>query len=142
MTGLPEYRNGVSVISPTMLCISLTCVILQGLLIDYGYLVPKPKAFLSSLSLDTSSEPFSLSSLPPLPASHPAMIEWRAMTVIALDRLRDGINDRLDLKGSGALSLPQVLESATWKGGREVAKRLRPKTGGPPINVVSDGTVF
>lgn len=65
------------------------------------------------------------------------------MTVIALDRLRTGINARLGLTGTpDALSLPQVLESATWKGGREIAKKLRPKTGGPPVNVLSDGTVF
>lgn len=41
-----------------------------------------------------------------------------------------------------ALSLAQVLESATWKGGREIAKLTRPETGGPPIDIESDGTVF
>ncbi|KAF8332420.1 DUF1688-domain-containing protein [Cantharellus anzutake] len=40
------------------------------------------------------------------------------------------------------LSLPQILESATWKGGREIAKQKRPSTGGPPIDIESDGTVF
>jgi hypothetical protein len=34
-----------------------------------------------------------------------------------------------------------VLESATWKGGREVAKEKR-LGGGPPIEIKSDGTVF
>jgi hypothetical protein len=40
------------------------------------------------------------------------------------------------------LTLAQVLESATWKGGREIAKQKRPETGGPPIDIESDGTVF
>jgi Protein of unknown function (DUF1688) len=40
------------------------------------------------------------------------------------------------------LSLAQVLESATWKGGREIAKQRRPGAGGPPIDIESDGTVF
>ena len=48
---------------------------------------------------------------------------------------------RKELK-SPNLSLAQVLESATWKGGREIAKEKRPETGGPPIDIESDGTVF
>jgi len=40
------------------------------------------------------------------------------------------------------LTLAQVLESATWKGGREIAKEKRPESGGPPIEIISDGTVF
>jgi hypothetical protein len=40
------------------------------------------------------------------------------------------------------LTLAQVLEAATWKGGREIAKMKRPETGGPPIEIESDGTVF
>jgi hypothetical protein len=36
-----------------------------------------------------------------------------------------------------------VLEAATWKGGREIAKTLRADTGGgPPLEIISDGTVF
>lgn len=41
------------------------------------------------------------------------------------------------------LTTAQVLESATWKGGREIAKEKRgSQGGGPPIEIVSDGTVF
>ena len=40
------------------------------------------------------------------------------------------------------LTLAQVLESATWKGGREIAKERRSETSGPPIDIQSDGTVF
>ncbi|CAN0297578.1 unnamed protein product, partial [Ectocarpus sp. 12 AP-2014] len=36
----------------------------------------------------------------------------------------------------------QMLEGGTWKAGRYMAKMLRPQTCGPPIEIVSDGTVF
>jgi len=38
--------------------------------------------------------------------------------------------------------LPKVLEAGTWKLGREIAAELRPDSKGPPINIISDGTVF
>lgn len=55
------------------------------------------------------------------------------------DRIASAIRQRLD---EPSLTLAQVLESATWKGGREIARRKRPGTGGPPIDIESDGTVF
>ncbi|KZT22894.1 DUF1688-domain-containing protein [Neolentinus lepideus HHB14362 ss-1] len=114
MTGLPEYRNG-------------------GLLIDFGVLALKQNA------LPASSYPDPLTSIPRLVPSHPAIVEWRALTVIGLDRIADAIRTRLS---APQLSLAQVLESATWKGGREIARHRRPETGGPPIEIESDGTVF
>jgi hypothetical protein len=57
------------------------------------------------------------------------------------DRIAEQIRAKLDLSRE-QLSLAQVLESATWKGGREIAKEKRPESGGPPIEIVSDGTVF
>lgn len=57
------------------------------------------------------------------------------------DRTADAIRSKLGLTVD-QLSLAQVLESATWKGGREIAKEKRPATGGPPIDLVSDGTIF
>lgn len=75
--------------------------------------------------------------LPPLPASHSAIVEFRAVTVIMLDRIAAAVNQKL----GADLVLAQVLESATWKGGREIAKKKR-ADGGPPINVLLDGTVF
>jgi len=116
MTGLPEYRNG-------------------GLLVDLGVLSLKPLAIPASYYPSASSE------IPRLPPSHPAIVEWRAMTVIELDRIAEQIRVRLNLSEE-QLTLAQVLESATWKGGREIAKEKRPETGGPPIDIVSDGTVF
>ncbi|KAJ3563947.1 hypothetical protein NP233_g8612 [Leucocoprinus birnbaumii] len=112
MTGLPEYRNG-------------------GLLVDLGVLTLKPDV----LPKDPKS------GLPFAPPSHPAIVEWRAMTVIELDRIADLIRSELGLTPA-QLTLAQVLEAATWKGGREIARIKRPETGGPPIEIESDGTVF
>ena len=57
------------------------------------------------------------------------------------DRIAAGIRAYFQMDGK-QLTLAQVLESATWKGGREIAKQKRPETGGPPIDIESDGTVF
>jgi hypothetical protein len=57
------------------------------------------------------------------------------------DRIANLIRSELGLSKS-QLTLAQVLEGATWKGGREIAKIKRPVTGGPPIEIESDGTVF
>ncbi|TFY82108.1 hypothetical protein EWM64_g1910 [Hericium alpestre] len=116
LTGLPEYRNG-------------------GLLVDLGVLTLKQSAISSSFYSDGSS------GIPRLPPSHPAIIEWRAMTVIELDRIAEQIRQKLGLSAE-QLTLAQVLESATWKSGRQIAKELRPESGGPPIDIQSDGTVF
>ncbi|KAJ2914581.1 hypothetical protein MD484_g5816, partial [Candolleomyces efflorescens] len=112
MTGLPEYRNG-------------------GLLVDLGVLTLKDGA----LPIDPQS------GLPHAQPSHPAIVEWRAMTVIELDRIATAIRKALNLT-EDQLTLAQILESATWTGGREIAKQKRPQTGGPPIEIDSDGTVF
>lgn len=58
------------------------------------------------------------------------------------DRIADEIRKQLGGLTREQLSLAQVLESATWQGGREIAKAKRPATGGPPIESDSDGTVF
>jgi len=114
LTGLPEYRNG-------------------GLLVDFGVLSLRPTALSASCFPDASSR------IPRLSPSHPAIIEWRAMTVIELDRIAELIRKELNFPN---LNLAQVLESATWKGGRQIAKEKRPNTGGPPIEIESDGTIF
>lgn len=57
------------------------------------------------------------------------------------DRMAALIRKKLGISDSD-LTLAQILESATWKGGREIAKQKRPETGGPPIEIESDGTVF
>lgn len=121
MTGLPEYRNG-------------------GLLVDFGLLKPRIPDLMKSFSLDVpaSGELPSLLQLPPFHASHSAIVEFRAVTIIMLDRIAQGIRQKVGFE----LSLPQVLEAGTWKAGREIAKKLRPDTSGPPFGIVTDGTVF
>jgi hypothetical protein len=56
------------------------------------------------------------------------------------DRIAESIRQVLGVSAE-QLSLAQVLESATWKGGREIARQKRAQ-GGPPIEIESDGTVF
>jgi hypothetical protein len=68
------------------------------------------------------------------------IVEWRALTVALLDRLAERMRRRLGLDAS-ALPLAKVLEGGTWSAGRRIARQKRPD-GGPPLRVISDGTVF
>lgn len=68
------------------------------------------------------------------------IVEWRALTVILLDRIAATIRKKLNMT---AIELPlvKVLQGGTWAAGRKIALELR--TGGiPPIKIDSDGTVF
>jgi len=40
------------------------------------------------------------------------------------------------------LPLVKILEGGTWTAGRKIAMEKRPDTSGPPIAIISDGTVF
>lgn len=75
-----------------------------------------------------------------LPADHPAIVEWRALTVALLDRLAELVRARLGLDAA-ALPLARVLEGGSWAAGRRIARAMRPD-GGPPLTLASDGTVF
>jgi hypothetical protein len=68
------------------------------------------------------------------------VIEWRALTVALLDLLAGQVREKLGLSPS-ELPLARVLEGGSWSAGRAIARELRPD-GGPPLRVVSDGTVF
>ena len=68
------------------------------------------------------------------------VVEWRALTVALLDRLADGLRQRLGLDAK-SLPLAKVLEGGTWAAGRALARERR-SDGSPPVKVVSDGTVF
>jgi hypothetical protein len=68
------------------------------------------------------------------------VVEWRALTVALLDRLAVLMRQRLGLDAE-ALPLAKVLQGGTWAAGRHIARQLR-SDGGPPLAVVSDGTVF
>ena len=67
-------------------------------------------------------------------------MEWRALTVALIDRLADGVREQLGLTPA-ELPLARVLQGGTWSAGRYLARQLRPD-GGPPLQVISDGTVF
>jgi hypothetical protein len=74
------------------------------------------------------------------PVEGPLVVGWRALTVALLDEIAPMVRERLGVSAE-AFPLARVLEGGTWAAGRRIAARLRPG-GGPPIAVISDGTVF
>jgi hypothetical protein len=50
------------------------------------------------------------------------------------------VRQRLGRDGN-LLPLPKILQGGTWAAGRAIAQRLR-ADGSPPLQVISDGTVF
>jgi hypothetical protein len=68
------------------------------------------------------------------------VVGWRALTVALLDSIAPMVRERLGVTAE-AFPLARVLEGGTWAAGRRIAKTLR-ADGGPPIAVISDGTVF
>ena len=81
------------------------------------------------------------------PAATPArsaldepVVEWRALTVALLDRLAERVRTRLG-KNARDFPLACVLEGGSWAAGREIAFERRPD-GSPPLQIVSDGTLF
>jgi hypothetical protein len=95
-----------------------------GLLIDLGVLVPKHPGVLAE----------------PHPGTSEPVVEWRALTVALIGELADRIRNKLGMSAAD-LSLPKILEGGTWSAGRKIAAELRPG-GGPPLHVISDGTLF
>lgn len=68
------------------------------------------------------------------------VVEWRALTVALLDEIGSLIRKRLG-RTRDELPLAKVLEGGTWAAGRRIAAQKR-EGGGPPLTIVSDGTVF
>jgi hypothetical protein len=95
-----------------------------GLLVDLGVLNPR--------------EPLSRSAVHAVAA--PLVVGWRALTVALLDRLAPLVRERLGLTPR-QFPLASMLEGGTWAAGRLIARELR-ADGGPPIHIMSDGTVF
>ncbi len=95
-----------------------------GLLLDFGALTLKDEA-----DWARKHDP-----------SSPLVIEWRALTVALLDIIAVKVRGRLGL-GAAELPLAKVLEGGTWAAGRRIAREKR-ADGGPPLTIVSDGTVF
>jgi hypothetical protein len=72
--------------------------------------------------------------------SDPLIVAWRAMTVALLDRLAPLVRARLGV-AEADFPLARMLEGGTWVAGRRIAAERR-AGGGPPFNIISDGTVF
>jgi Protein of unknown function (DUF1688) len=94
-----------------------------GLCVDLGLLQPKHVGVLEEAHSPDSE----------------VIVEWRSLTVILLDRIADTIRQKLGMDGE-SLPLAKVLEGGTWAAGRKIAAELR--DGSPPIQIISDGTVF
>ncbi|KAL3478153.1 hypothetical protein BJX99DRAFT_256703 [Aspergillus californicus] len=114
-TGLPEYRNG-------------------GLFVDLGVLQLKETTLQAGLEISQQE-------IPGFEATSDVIVEWRAMTVALLDKLHDSVGEYFRQRGT-TLSLAQMLEAGTWKGGRELAAKYRPGTMSSPILIEGDGTLF
>jgi hypothetical protein len=95
-----------------------------GLLLDLAVLTPK-NAALARTTLGVGDEP---------------VVEWRALTVMLLDRLAERVRAKLGLDAA-SFPLAKVLEGGTWAAGRRIAAEKRPG-GAPPLTIASDGTVF
>jgi hypothetical protein len=95
-----------------------------GLFIDLDLLTPRDPD-LAKIPLTVDSEP---------------VVEWRALTVALLDRIAPLVKNQLGI-AHDAIPLGSILEGGTWAAGRKAAKSKRPD-GGPPLTIVSDGTVF
>ena len=70
----------------------------------------------------------------------PLVVGWRGLTVALLDRIAPLVRERLGVEAQD-FPLARVLEGGTWAAGRKLAGEHR-KDGGPPLIVISDGTVF
>ncbi len=68
------------------------------------------------------------------------IIEWRALTVYLLDQIGAKVQTALG-KTPAEFPLAKVLEGGTWWAGRFLAREKR-ADGSPPLNIISDGTVF
>ena len=95
-----------------------------GLLLDKGLLTLKDEAMLS-----TPHQPNST-----------LIIEWRALTIVLLDKIAEQIRAKLH-RNETEFPLAKVLEGGTWWAGRKAARENRPN-GEPPLILASDGTVF
>ena len=95
-----------------------------GLLVDTGLIEVKDAGMLKE-SHHPSSE---------------IILEWRALTIALIDRLADLVRENLNLTKED-FPLVKVLEGGTWWAGRKAAQKKR-SGGEPPLEILSDGTVF
>lgn len=95
-----------------------------GLFIDGGVIVPKKAALLTGAH----------------PPDSTVIVEWRALTVALLDEIAPLVRAALGVSAE-SFPLAKVLEGGTWATGRALAREAR-ADGGPPLQIISDGTVF
>jgi Protein of unknown function (DUF1688) len=95
-----------------------------GLFLDLGVIVPRD-ASLPLRPLQPGDEP---------------IVEWRALTVALLDEIAPLVRAKLK-RSAEQMPLASVLEGGTWAAGRRIAAEKR-AGGGPPLTIVSDGSVF
>lgn len=69
-----------------------------------------------------------------------SVIEWRALTICLLDELWENFLMKQSLS-KNEFPLVKLLEAGTWLAGRQLAQ-LRSHDAEPPIQIISDGTVF
>lgn len=68
------------------------------------------------------------------------IVEWRGLTIALLDELAVLIRQELH-RDQTSLPLAKILQGGTWEAGRQIAQQKRAQ-GVPPIQIISDGTVF
>ena len=68
------------------------------------------------------------------------IVEWRALTVTLIELAAERLRAHLGLD-TNTLPLAKILEGGTWAAGRQIA-RLKRTGGGPPIHILSNGSVF
>jgi hypothetical protein len=95
-----------------------------GLFIDMGVLSPR-----DSSALTMTHQVFD-----------PLVVSWRSLTVALLDEVAPLVRSRLGVSAD-AFPLAKMLEGGTWAAGRLIARECR-ADGGPPLTILSDGTVF
>lgn len=76
----------------------------------------------------------------PWPPSSELIIEWRALTICLLDAIADQVTESLGMTAE-QFPLAKVLQGGTWAAGRELALKTRGNLT-PPLNILSDATVF
>lgn len=67
------------------------------------------------------------------------IVEWRALTVALMDEVAEAVRKKMHMD-EHHMPLCKVLEGGSWAAGRALAEKHR--GGLPPLQVVSDGTVF
>ena len=95
-----------------------------GLFVDMGALRPKRPALLREV----------------FPPGDEAIVEWRALTIVLVDRLAEIIRGKIG-KSAAEFPLSKVIQGGTWQAGRILGRRLR-ENGEPPIRIAIDGTLL